>query len=428
MAKILLKNGEVLGADGRVSKADIAITDTVITTVGAVEPSWSADRTVDCSNKLILPGFVNTHTHAAMTLFRSYADDMALMDWLQTKIWPAEANLTGEDVYWGTLLAIAEMLKTGTTTFADMYFFMNDVAEAVAQSGIRAVLARGMAGVAPTAGQALVESEEFYRSWHGGADGRITVMLGPHAPYTCPPEYLKKVVALAQLLGAEIHIHLSETLGEVDECRKNHGKSPIELMNDLGLFEHGVLAAHCVHVSAADIAIMAEKGVRVAHNPGSNMKLASGVAPLPQMLAAGICVGLGTDGTASNNNLDMLEELRLSALLHKVNTLDPLVIPAAKAVELATASGAAAVGLGRVTGQLAPGYKADIAILSMDATHWYPRHDRLSLLTYAASAADVDTVLVDGKILLDNRKLTTIDEQQLKYEVQKRGMRLVNRE
>jgi 5-methylthioadenosine/S-adenosylhomocysteine deaminase len=428
MAKILLKNGEVLSSEGQVGKADIAVTDGVITKVGVVEPDWPAERVIDCTDRLVLPGFVNTHTHAAMTLFRSYADDMALMDWLQTKIWPAEANLTGEDVYWGTLLAIAEMLKTGTTTFADMYFFMTDVAEAVAQSGIRAVLARGMAGVTPSAGQALTESEELFRGWHGGADGRITVMLGPHAPYTCPPDYLKKVIALAQRLGAEIHIHLAETLGEVEECRKNYGKSPIGLMNELGLFEQGVLAAHCVHLSAADIAVMAEKGVRVAHNPGSNMKLASGIAPLPELLAAGVCVGLGTDGTASNNNLDMLEEARLAALLHKVNTLDPLVVPAAKAVELATSSGATAVGLGRVTGRLAPGYRADIAIWSMAATRWYPRHDRLSLLVYAANAADVDTVLVDGRILLDNGKLTTIDEEQLKYEVQKRGMRLVGSE
>ncbi|MDR3565857.1 MAG: amidohydrolase [Negativicutes bacterium] len=425
MANILLRNGEVVRPDGKVEKTDIAVSGTTISQVGAVPPEWPADRIIDCTNKLILPGLVNTHTHAAMTLFRSYADDMALMDWLQTKIWPAEANLTGDDVHWGTMLAIAEMIKTGTTTFADMYFFMDDVARAVDASGIRAVLARGMAGVTPTAEQALVESEDFYRQWHGGAEGRITVMMGPHAPYTCPPAYLKKVIALAQRLGAEIHIHLAETVGEVETCVKEHGKSPIALMNELGLFESGVLAAHCVHVSAADIAIMQEKRVRVAHNPGSNMKLASGIAPVPAMLAAGITVGLGTDGTASNNNLDMVEELRLAALLHKVSTLDPVVIPAAQAVQLATSAGAEVVGLGRLTGRLEPGYKADISIFAMDATHWYPRHDRLSLLTYAANAADVHTVLVDGKILLDNRKLTTIDEEQLKYEVDKRGMRLV---
>jgi len=425
MSKILLKNGEVLTADGSVIKADIAVTGSTITQVGKVSAGWQADRTIDCSDKLLLPGFVNTHTHAAMTLLRGYGDDMALMDWLQTKIWPAEDNLTGEDVYWGTLLAVAEMIKGGTTTFADMYFFMNDVAKAVQESGIRAVLSRGMAGVTPTASQALTESEDFYRQWHGEAEGRITVMLGPHAPYTCPPDYLKKVMSLAENLGAEIHIHLSETASEVETCRKEYGKSPIALMNDLGLFDFGVLAAHCVHVSPDDIAIMRDKGVRVAHNPGSNMKLASGIAPLPAMLAAGISVGLGTDGASSNNNLDMLEELRLAATLHKVSSLNPLVIPAAQAVDLATASGAKVLGLGKATGRLAQGYKADITIVSMTEPHWYPRHDRLSLLTYAASAADVHTVLVDGKVLLEGRRLTTIDEERLKFEANQRGMRLV---
>lgn len=424
MAKILLKNGEVY-AGGRVAKADVAIAGQTIERVGEVPANWPADRVIDCTDKLVMPGLINTHTHAAMTLFRSYADDMALMDWLQTKIWPAEAGLTGDDVYWGTMLAIAEMVRGGTTAFADMYFFMDDVARAVAESGMRASLARGMAGVAPTAQQALVESEAFYRDWHGGADGRITVMLGPHAPYTCPPAYIEKVTALAAKLGAEIHIHLAETAGEVENCRKEHGKSPIALMDSLGLFDFGVLAAHCVHLSEADIAIMQAKKVRVAHNPGSNMKLASGAAPVPALLAAGVPVGLGTDGASSNNNLDMVEELRLAALLNKVFSLDPLAVPAAQAVAMATTQGAAVLGLQGVTGELAAGLKADVTIFDMSACHWYPRHDRLSLLAYSAAAADVHTVLVDGKILLDARRLTTIDEERVKFEANARGFRLV---
>lgn len=423
MSSILLKGGDILCADGQVRQADIVIKDSVITQIGSGVDT--AGRVIDCQNKLIIPGFVNTHTHAAMTLFRSYADDMLLMDWLQTKIWPAEENLTADDVYWGTQLAIAEMIKSGTTCFADMYFFMPDVAKAVAESGIRAMLSRGMAGVAPTANQALAESENFYKEWHNAADGRITVMLGPHAPYTCPPDYLKKVTALADKLEAEIHIHLSETAGEVAECHKQYGKSPIALMQELGVLDHGVLAAHCVHVSPADIDIMKEKKVRVAHNPGSNMKLASGIAPVPDMLQAGICVGLGTDGAASNNNLDMLEEVRLAAMLHKVQRLDPLAIPAHTAVDMATAKGAEALGLGNITGKIQTHYKADLAIFDMQQPHWYPRHDRLSLLTYAASGRDVHTVIVDGKILLDNYQLTTIDEERLLSEVNCRGMRLV---
>ncbi|GMA99606.1 amidohydrolase [Pelosinus sp. IPA-1] len=425
MAKILLRNAEILGQDGIVKSADIAIDGSVIFQVGEIPAAWQADKIIDCTDKLAVPGFVNTHTHAAMTLFRSYADDMMLMDWLQNKIWPAEGNLVAEDVYWGTLLAIAEMVKSGTTTFSDMYFHMPQVAKAVAESGIRAVLARGMAGVAPNAEQALIESEDFFHQYHNAADGRITVMLGPHAPYTCPPEYLKRVVSLAQRLEAEIHIHLSETVGEVDECKKKHGKSPIELMKDIGLFECGVLAAHCVHVSDHDIAIMKQANVRVSHNPGSNMKLASGIAPIPAMLSAGLCIGVGTDGAASNNNLDMLEELRLAAMLHKVHALDPLLIPAKTAVEMATINGAQALGLGKVTGRIEPGFKADITLFNMHAPHWYPRHDRISLLAYSAGAGDVHTVIVDGQILLDNRSLTTIDEEQVMYEANKRGIRLI---
>lgn len=424
MAKILLKNASLITADGVTSKTDIAISDSLIFAIGEIPAAWQADRTIDCTNKLVTPGFVNAHTHAAMTLLRSYADDMLLMDWLQNKIWPAEANLTGEDVSCGTLLAIAEMIKSGTTTFADMYFFMPEVAEAVKESGIRAMLSRGMTGITPTAEQALTESEAFYKEYHNSADGRITVMLAPHAPYTCPPRYLKRVVDLAARLGAEINIHLSETKGEVAECQKEYGKSPIALMNELGVFDLGTLAAHCVHVSPEDIAIMKEKNVRVVHNPGSNMKLASGIAPVPEMLSAGICVSLGTDGASSNNNLDMLEEIRLAATLHKAHTLDPLVIPAKTAFAMATTYGAKALGLEKI-GEIKTGYKADIVLWDTEAPHWYPRHDALSLLTYAANAGDVDTVIVNGKILLDHKKLTTIDEERLLYEANKRALQLI---
>lgn len=426
MNRILLKRAEVLFPAGQVSVADIAIEGNRIAGIGELS-DWQADTIVDCHDKLAIPGFVNTHTHAAMTLFRSYADDMLLMDWLKYKIWPAEANLSGEDVYWGTMAAIAEMIKSGTTCFSDMYFFMDDVARAVQESGIRAVLSRGMAGVAPTGAQALVESESFFKDWHKAANGRITVMLGPHAPYTCPPEYLKKVVELARKLGAQIHIHLSETAGEVSDCHKLYGKSPIALMNELGVLDCGVLAAHCVHLSSEDIELIAQKKVRVAHNPGSNMKLASGIAPVKELFDAGVCVGLGTDGAASNNNLDLLEEMRLTALLHKVSTGDPTILPAGTAVDMATKQGAEAVGHGNSIGRLETGYKADIVLIDMHSPHWYPRHDRLSLLTYAANSSDVHTVIIDGKIVLAAGRLTTIDEEKIMREAQTRGMRLVQK-
>ncbi|WP_346354235.1 amidohydrolase [Azotosporobacter soli] len=424
-ATLLLKDCEFLTAEGTVQQGDIGIQADRLLFVGTPPADWQADRTLDCSDKLVIPGLVNTHSHAAMSLFRGYADDMALMDWLETKIWPAEGKMDAEDVYWGSMLAIAEMLRSGTTTFSDMYIHMDQVAHAVQASGIRAVLARGMSSL-PNGDRGLREAEELFTTYHGTADGRLSVMLGPHAPYTCPPDYLKKVLALAEKLDAEIHIHLAETEWEIGECQKEYGKTPFALMKDAGLFERGVLAAHCVHMTDADIEILQQYNVRVAHNPASNMKLASGIAPVPKLLDAGICVALGTDGAASNNNLDLIEEMRLAALLHKVHGNNPQAIPAKQAFSMATQNGATALGLQASIGVIAPGFKADLAILSLREPHLYPRFDRLSLLTYAASGRDVDSLIVNGSLLMENRKLTTIDEEQLFYEVQKRATRLTS--
>ena len=420
----LIKNVELYENEQYVNR-HITISDNIITAITPNLPSeLDFDVVIDGSNKFATPGLVNTHTHAAMTLFRSYADDMFLMDWLENKIWPAEANLTAEDVYWGTLLSIGEMLKSGTTCFADMYFFMDEVAKAVETSGIRACLSRGLAGVAPNSDKSLLEAKEFCLKWNGAANGRITTMLGPHAPYTCPPDYLKQVIEVAKEIKAEIHIHLSETKFEVDTCIEKFGKTPIAHMDSLGLLDLGVLAAHCVHVTPEDIQLMKAKNVRVAHNPQSNLKLASGIAPVQQMLEAGLIVGLGTDGASSNNNLDLLEEVRLAALLHKVREDNPKVIPAQTALEMGTSCGAQALGLDKV-GKLAVGYKADIVLYDMNKLTWAPKHDRNSLLVYSANSSDVHTVLVDGQVLVDDGKLTTIDEAQVIAEVSKRGLDLV---
>lgn len=376
------------------------------------------DEIIDGKDMLATPGFINTHNHIAMTVFRSYADDMQLMDWLEKKIWPAEAKLNSDIVYKQSLLAIAEMLRGGTTSFADMYFFMDDVARAVDEAGIRACLCRGMTGITPNAQEALQESKTFYQTWHGKADGRITVMLGPHAPYTCPPEYLRQVVDLAHELHAEIHTHLSETKGEVEGIKKQYGKSPIALMDELGIFDCGCLAAHCVWVDENDMDIMARKHVRVAHNPGSNLKLASGIAPIKAMMDKGITVALGTDGASSNNNLDMMEEMRLAALIHKANTLDPLVIPAETAVNMMTEAGAKALGYAK-NGRLDVGCKADITLIDRSGLHWYPRNNTMSLLAYSAMSSDVDTVLVNGKVLLKHKEFMTLDIEKIKYEAER---------
>ncbi len=429
MGKILIKNATVIPmADGEkmIANGEIAIEGNKIVSVGpkgTVSDRWDTDETIDAAGMVAMPGFVNCHTHAAMTMLRSYADDMPLMEWL-TKIWPLEDRLTGEDVYWGTMLCILEMIKSGTTTFADMYFFMDEVARAVEKTGIRASLSRGMVGVAPTAQLALDETAEFVQKWNGAAGGRITTMVGPHAPYTCPPDYLKKVLAIAQQAKVGIHIHLAETRSEVDEIRKLYGKTPIEYVHDLGVLDSPVLGAHCVHLTQNDIKILKEKNVGVAHNPESNMKLASGISPVPQMLAEGIKVGLGTDGAASNNNLDMLEEMRSAALLHKVNSMDASVISSDQALAMATKNGGKVLGLNDI-GVLQPGYKADIILIDFNKPHLYPKHDIIAHTVYAAQSSDVDTVLVDGKIIMRQGKVLTMNEQEILENVQRCADRLV---
>ncbi len=397
---------------------NIEVTDSVITGFPTSPQTGDYDEVLEGRSMLALPGFVNTHTHIAMTVFRSYADDMQLMDWLEKKIWPAEDKLDSDVVYAQTMLGIAEMIRCGTTSFADMYFFMDDVARAVEASGIRAALSRGLTGVTPNAQQALQENKEFYKTWHGKADGRITVMFGPHAPYTCPPDYIRQVVEAAGELGAEVHTHLCETKGEVDSIVKQYGKSPIALMDELGLFDCGCLAAHCVWVDDADMDIMVKKGVRVAHNPGSNLKLASGIAPVQDMLKKGIVVGLGTDGASSNNNLDIMEEMHLAAFIHKAHTLDPLVVPAESAVNMMTEAGAACLGYTDI-GKLETGYKADITLVDREGLHWYPKNDSMSLLAYSANSFDVDTVMVNGKVLLKGKEFTTLDIEKIKAEAER---------
>lgn len=406
---------------------EIVVAGDIITYLGPrlERPGENFSRVI--SGELVMPGFVNTHTHAAMTLFRGYADDLPLGEWLENKIWPAEARLKKEDIYWGTLLAICEMLKGGTTCFADMYFHMETVARACLESGIRASLAQGLIGTAKIKGLAgLQESKRLVQNWHNKGDGRITVMLGPHAPYTCPPDYLAKVKKMAEQLNVPVHIHLAETRREVEDCRQTYGKTPVKLIDDLRLLEHNLLAAHCVHLSPEDIDTLARKKAAVAHNPGSNLKLGSGMAPLFTLLKKEALVSLGTDGAASNNNLDMVEEMRLAALLTKGLQEDATAIPAETALKLATLNGPRALFLPEIIGPLQKDAKADLIIIKLKKPHLLPRHNLLAHLVYSAAAADVDLVMVNGKILMDKRVLLTIDEEQVLFEAQKRAFKLVN--
>lgn len=427
---ILIKNVELLDTPNG-SMVAILIKGKKIAYVGAEIPAnLGADTTIDVvegHGMLATAGMVNTHGHVSMTLLRSYADDMALMDWLENRIWPIEAKMNEEDIYWGAMLGILEMVKSGTTCFADMYGpFMEKVAQAVTQTGIRANLCRGLIGLGEDKYIKLEENIRLAEEWQGFDDGRIRVTFGPHAPYTCPLDYLDKIIAAADVNHAEIQMHLCETKGEVESCIKMYGMTPIELMNKIGLFDLGTIAAHCVHLTDTDMEIMAAKRVRVAHNPQSNLKLASGIAPVDKMLAKGICVGLGTDGASSNNNLDMLEECRAAAMLHKATTLNPLAIPAAKAWDMATKDGAKVLGFENI-GSIRAGEIADIVLWDMHKPYWYPRHNKQSQLVYAANSSDVDTVIVAGKKILEHGRLLTFDEEKIYKEAESCARKLLSR-
>jgi 5-methylthioadenosine/S-adenosylhomocysteine deaminase len=404
-ARDILPDTSILIRDGRIA---------ALLSAGAALPA--ADRIIDAAGHVALPGFVNAHTHAAMTLLRGYADDMELQPWLQEKIWPTEAKLQEADVYWGTQLAIAEMLRAGITCFNDMYFFHNAATRACEETGIRACISGVLLGFLPDPEAALAESKRFVIE-QKAKKNRVIPMLGPHAPYTCPEPLLQKAIAVAQETGVGIHIHLSETEPEIPDSIAAHGATPIAYMEKLGLFEvTPVLAAHCVWATDADIEILAQHRVGVAHNPGSNMKLASGTAPVTRMLAAGVPVALGTDGAASNNNLDILEEARLAALLAKLETRQPTAVSAYEALSMACRGGAEALGLGEEIGQITVGRQADIILVDMHQPHLWPPHDPVSHLVYAARAGDVRTVLVAGQPLLLAGALQTIDEEKVLVE------------
>lgn len=413
---LLIKNVDVYKNNKIEKNINIAIENTYIKNFPKKPILSDYDEIIDGKGMLALPGFINTHTHVAMSLFRSYADDMALMDWLQTRIWPAEEHLDDDMVYWGSMLSFAEMIRGGTTAFCDMYMFMDSCAEAAQKVGIRGNLARGLSGLSSNSLKALDENIELYKKWDNADNGRFRVMLGPHAPYTCPPDYLKKICKVAEKENIPIHIHLSETITEVKDCINKYKMTPIELMNDIGLFNYPTLAAHCVHLNESDIKILKNKKIKIAHNPGSNLKLASGIAPIPKLMKNDIIVGLGTDGASSNNKLDMYAEMRLASLIHKAETLDPLAINAKEAFNMATINGAKCLGYDNL-GELKEGYLADIQLIDRNDFHWKPNFNDISSLVYSGNSLDVNTVIIHGKIIMKNKKLITIDTEELNYEV-----------
>jgi len=427
---IFLKNAQIITLDENdnvIQEGSIGIRDNKIDYIGSGGENQETEykKVIDCKGRTVMPGFVNAHNHLAMTMFRNYADDMKLMDWLFTKIFPLEDKLTDEAVYWASLLAMVEMIKGGTTTFTDMYFFMESTARATSESGMRAALSRGLQGDSgeEELDNRLRENLELYDRYHNSANGRIKVMLGPHSVYTCTDAYLRKVVRKSHERGIPVQIHLSETKEELKGCIEKYGISPVRYLDSIGLLDERTVAAHCVTVDDADIDILAARKVNVVHNPGSNMKLASGIAPIVKMLGKGINVCLGTDGASSNNNLDMLEEMRMAAYLQKVFTDDPTALPVDEVMRMATVRGARALNFENV-GSLTVGKIADIIVLNTEKAHYYPKYNIKSAIAYSGNSADVETVIIDGNLVMEDGHLITLDEERILYKTQKWALKL----
>lgn len=402
--------------DGVVPRADVVIEGRRYEAVvprGGVQGEF--DRVIDGEGCLLVPGLVNAHTHLAMTLFRGLAPDVSLDRWLREHIWPREKRLTAKDVYWGSLLGLAEMILGGTTACVDMYFFMDEVAQAVEEAGLRALLSYGI--IAPTRdriGPEIREAEGFVRTWDGRAEGRIRTALAPHAPTTCLPEVWRDVAQLAHELRVPIHTHLAETATEVEQIRAEREKSPAEWLEELGVLSVPVIFAHCVHVSEKDIEILAAHGATAVHCPTSNLRLACGIAPVQEMLDGGVNVALGTDGAASAGDLSMMEEIRLASLLCKAGTGRPEALPVSEVLRCATVRGASALGMGKELGTIEPGRRADGVLINMRGLHLCPGYDPLSDLVYAGQGSDVQAVFVDGRPLLMDGKLLALDADEIR--------------
>lgn len=413
---ILIKNALILKPNFENKKQSLLIKDDLIAEIADEIDEGKAGKIIDAEGKILLPGLINTHTHLSMTLFRGLADDLSLDSWLNDHIWPMEANLNGDYCYIGALLGAVELIKSGTTTFSDMYFYMEDVARAVDDAGIRAVLSYGMIdfGDAERRENEIRENLELFKACNGMADGRIKVFLGPHSPYTASEELLIKVRQLADEYNMGIHIHVSETQKEINDSMEERGIRPFEYLEKIGLLGPDVVAAHCVWLSDEEIEIIKKHDVKVSHNPCSNMKLASGVAPVSKLMEKGVCVSIGTDGASSNNNLDLIEELKTASLLQKVSTLDPKVVSSDEAIQMATIMGAEALGLDSQIGSIEVGKKADLILIDTNAANMTPDSSNItSNIVYSANGSNVDTTICNGKILMENKKLTVLDEDEI---------------
>jgi 5-methylthioadenosine/S-adenosylhomocysteine deaminase len=421
---ILITNGLVVTMDSEsrlIPNGAVAISGDKISDIGPMTQfrDCKAIKIIDANGGIIMPGLVNTHTHAAMTCFRGLADDMELMTWLHDHIFPAEAKLDYRKVHAGALLACAEMILSGTTCFADMYLFEDAVAEAAKTAGMRAVVGEVLYDFpSPCYGpidQGFAYTENLIEKWKN--DPLISVAVEPHSPYLCDPDLLARAAKLSETHDIPLIIHVAETESEVEAIKERYGKSPIAHLASIGVLSSRLLACHCVKVTEADINLLAACNVKVSHNPESNMKLASGIAPVPQLLNAGVCVGLGTDGPTSNNNLDMFLEMDTAAKIHKVNCMDPTVMPAQTVLKMATIDAAKALGLSAVTGSLETGKQADVIVIDTRKPHLTPMYNVYSHLVYAAGGHDVAASVIGGRVVMENRRIKTLDIEKLMHDV-----------
>ncbi|MGQ9552104.1 MAG: amidohydrolase [Candidatus Bathycorpusculaceae bacterium] len=422
-ADILIQGCLILpmSRQGLIEGGGIAIKDQKITFVGksSAAANMASETKLDARGMVAIPGLINCHTHVPMTLFRGLAEDQPLNAWLEKTIWPLEAKLKGDDIYAGALLGCLEMIKSGTTCFADMYFHEDMVAKAVGESGLRGVLAEGIIGVKKAQGENMLKtSVSFAKTFHGHANGRITAFLGPHAAYTCSPELLEKIRESASELKIGVHIHLAESKEMFRRLGNKRGSTEVEFLERIGFLEGHTLAAHCVYLSEKDRRILSARRVHVAHNPVANAKLGLGIAQVRELLDLGVNVGLGTDGPANNNTLDMFETMKFAALLQKNLRADPKALSACETLKMATTNAAKALKLENV-GALEVGKKADIILLDISKPHLRPLHNIYANLVYSTRGSDVDTVIVDGKIVMAHRQVKTLDEQAIMEKAEK---------
>ncbi len=417
---ILLKNGLVLQHDSKkfsIEEKDLYISEDKIIGIGDCPQGFVADKTVDASQKFIVPGLINAHTHAYMTLLRNAADDLAFDDWLFKNVMPMEEQLTEEDAYWGSLLACMEMIKTGTTSFLDMHMFKNQTAFAAKKIGMRAMISRGLVGSAEDVGNSH-RIDEAFAEMKEQQDDLLSFCLAPHAIYTCDIDFLKHVSELAYQNQLRLNIHLSESKNEVENCRKQHNLTPVELLEKIDFFKVPTIAAHCVNLTEKDIEILKRHDVNAVTNPVSNMKLGNGFAPMKELLQAGINVCIGTDGAASNNTLNLFREMSILSFAHKGNNVDACFLNALETFNLATINGAKALG-NDLLGRIAVGMKADLSIINLNTPQLQPCSNLMSAIIYSMNGSEVESVIINGNFVMENNKFTNVDEEEVYANVNK---------